>query len=138
MTTFEGPVKAIPHPSDVVYGFLSDFNNFEDLLPPDKISDWESDGDSCRFTVEGIGELGLRIIDKVPYKTIKFSADGKTPFDFFLWIQLKDMGVDDTKVKLTIKAELNPMLKMMVTGPVNKFLTVVTDGIAAYPYATKE
>ncbi len=138
MTTFEGPVKAIPHQSEVVFGFLSDFNNFEALLPPDKFSNWESDGDSCRFTVEGIGELGLRIIEKAPFKTIKFSADGKTPFDFFLWIQLKEKGVDDTRVKLTIKAELNPMLKMMVTGPVNKFLTVVTDGIAAYPYVAKE
>jgi carbon monoxide dehydrogenase subunit G len=137
MTTFEGPVKAIPHGSDVVFGFLSDFNNFEALLPPDKISNWESDGDSCRFTVDGIGELGLRIIEKIPYKTIKFTADGKTPFDFFLWVQLKETGVGDSRVKLTIKAELNPMLKMVVTGPVNKFLTLVTEGIAAHPYSVK-
>ena len=138
MTTFEGPVKAIPHGSEVVFGFLSDFNNFEALLPPEKVTNWESDGDSCRFAVEGIGELGLRIIEKEPYKTIKFSADGKTPFDFFLWVQLKEVNQGDTRVKLTIKAELNPMLKMVVTGPVNKFLTVVTDGIAAYPYIAKE
>jgi carbon monoxide dehydrogenase subunit G len=138
MTTFEGPVKAIPHQPDVVFGFLSDFNNFEALLPPDKVSNWVSDGDSCRFTVDGIGELGLRIIEKEPFKTIKFSADGKTPFDFFLWVQLKEVGAGDTRVKLTIKAKLNPMLKMVVSGPVNKFLTLVTDGIATHPYPAKE
>jgi len=134
MTTFEGPIKAVPHKSEVIFRFLSDFNNFASLLPPDKITNWESDGDSCRFTVEGIGDLGLRIVERQENKTIKYTSDGKTPFIFFLWIQLKEVSPGDTRIKLTIKAELNPMLKMVVTGPVNKFLAVVTDGIASYPF----
>ena len=44
------------------------------------------------------------------------------------------MAPADTRVKLTIKADLNPMLKMVVTTPVNKFLEVVTSAIATYPY----
>ncbi|WP_026474594.1 SRPBCC family protein [Alkaliflexus imshenetskii] len=136
MTTFEGPIQTIPHSSDVVFSFLSDFNNFESLLPAGKVSGWESTGDTCRFNVEGIGEIGLRIVDKDAPKAIKYTADGKTPFNFFLWVQLKQVADADTRVKLTIKADLNPMLKMVVTAPVNKFLEVVTGAIASYPYQT--
>jgi carbon monoxide dehydrogenase subunit G len=134
MTTFEGPVKSIPHSSDLVFTFLSDFNNFEALLPPDKVTGWVSTGDTCRFSIDGIGEIGLKIIEKEPHKTIKYTADGKTPFNFFLWVQLKEVSVEETKVKMTIKADLNPMLKMIVTDPVTKFLDVVTDAIVNYPY----
>jgi len=134
MTQFEGPVKAIPYDAMVVYNFLSDFTHFEHLLPPDKVTDWESDGVSCRFKVNGVGEVGLRIVDKEPGKTIKFSTDGKTPFNFFLWIQLKEKAPADSRVKVTVKADLNPMMKMMVSSPINKFLEVLTEAIASHHY----
>lgn len=134
MTKFEGPIKEIPYSSEVVYQFLSNFDNFEDLLPAEHIEEWHSSGDSCRFKVNGIGEVGLRIVEKEEFSVIKFSGDGKTPFNFFLWIQLKDKEENDSRVKLTIKADLNPMLKMVVTTPIAKFLEVVTEAIASHNY----
>ncbi|TCO10568.1 SRPBCC family protein [Natronoflexus pectinivorans] len=134
MTKFEGPIRTIPHSSNVVFNFLSNFDHFESLLPPEKVTNWHSAGDTCRFTIEGIGDIGLKIIEKEQGKTIKYTADGKTPFNFFLWVQLKEITENETKVKLTIKADLNPMLKMMVSSHVEKFLDVVTDAIVKYPY----
>lgn len=134
MTQFESAIKSIPHPSGVVFDFLSDFNNFEHLIPRDKITDWQSTGDTCRFKVQGIGELGLKIIEKTPGSTIKYTADGKTPFNFFLWVQLKEVESNDSRLKLTLRADLNPMLKMIVSEPAKKFLEVLANAIAAYPY----
>lgn len=134
MNHFESPVKSIPHSSDVVFEFLSSFDHFEDLLPRDKISNWVSTGDTCRFNVQGIGELGLKIIEKNPTQTIKYTADGKTPFNFFLWVQLKDVAENDCRLKITIRAELNPMLELIVSEPVKKFLEVLANAIARYPY----
>lgn len=134
MTQFESAIKSIPHPSGVVFNFLSNFHNFESLLPRDKISNWESTGETCRFQVQGIGEVGLKIIEKEPTTTIKYTADGKTPFNFFLWVQMKDVVEDKCKLKLTIRADLNPMLQMIVAEPVKKFLEVLANAIASYPY----
>lgn len=134
MTKFEGPIKPIPYSSEIVYKFLSSFDNFEDLLPAEHVEDWQSNGDSCRFKVSGVGEVGLRIIEKEELKTIKYSADGKTPFNFFLWIQLKEKANDDSRVRLTIKADLNPMIKMVVATPITKFLEVLTEAIASHNY----
>ena len=65
---------------------------------------------------------------------IKYTAEGKTPFNFFLWIQLKEVAEDDTRVKLTIKADMNPMIKMMASKPIKKFLGVLVEAIANHQY----
>lgn len=134
MTTFESSIKKISSPQERIYRFLSDFDHFGDVIPKDKISNWQSNGDSCRFTVDPLGEVGLRIVDKEPNKTIKFTAEGKVPFNFFLWIQLKELNETETALKLTIKADMNPMVKMMASKPVKKFLEMLADGIAAHQY----
>ncbi|MBS2096880.1 SRPBCC family protein [Carboxylicivirga linearis] len=134
MTKFESKVKKSAYPAETIYNFLGDFDHFGDLIPKDKISNWKSEGDSCRFTIDPVGEVGLRIIEKEENKTIKFTAEGKTPFNFFLWIQLKEVAEDDTRVKLTIKADMNPMIKMVASKPINKFLEVLSDAIANHQY----
>jgi carbon monoxide dehydrogenase subunit G len=137
MTKFESLEKSIPHPPGVVFDFLSNFNNFESLLPRDKISNWQSTGDTCRFTVQGIGELGLKIVEKTPSKTIKYSTDGKTPFNFFLWIQLGASEENNCRLKLTLNADLNPMLEMLVSDPIKKFLEIMANSIANYHFQSK-
>ncbi len=134
MTTFESDIKKASQNDEKIFSFISDFNNFKDLIPQDKVKDWQSTEDSCRFKVEGIGEAGLKIIDKEPFKTVKFSTDGKVPFNFYLWVQLKQVEENDTRIILTIKADLNAMMKMMVSKHVKKFLNMLGDAIANYHY----
>jgi carbon monoxide dehydrogenase subunit G len=137
MTQFESDIKKAPHSDEKIFSFISDFNNFESLIPQDKVKDWQSTQETCRFKVEGIGEAGLKIVDKEPFKTVKYSTDGKVPFNFYLWVQLKQVEENDTRIKLTIKADLNPMMKMMVAKHVKKFLNMLGDAIANYHYPEK-
>ncbi len=134
MTKFESDIKQALHSEEKIFAFISNFNNFENLIPKDKISNWQSTEDSCRFKVDGIGEAGLKIIEKEPFKTVKYSTDGKVPFNFYLWVQLKPVATNDTRIKLTLKADLNPMMKMMVRKHVKKFLNMLGDAIAQYHY----
>ncbi len=134
MTRFESQIKTIPHPASKVYGKLSDFDNFAEVIPRDKIKNWESDGDSCRFEVDGVGPVGLKIVEREDHKTIKYSSDGKVPFNFFLWIQLKEVKEGESKLKITLDAHLNPMIKLVAKGPLEKFIGILADGIAGYNY----
>ncbi|MCU4163180.1 SRPBCC family protein [Carboxylicivirga caseinilyticus] len=134
MTTFESDIKKSTYSSETIFNFLADFDHFGDLIPKDKITNWQSNSDSCRFTIDPVGEVGLRIVEKEEFKTIKYTAEGKTPFNFFLWIQLKEVAEDDTRIKLTIKADMNPMIKMVASKPINKFLEVLSDAIAKHQY----
>ncbi|MGM0376612.1 MAG: SRPBCC family protein [Bacteroidota bacterium] len=134
MTNFESEVKTIGHPAGKVYGFLSDFDNFGTLIPSDKISNWQSFGDRCSFEVDGLGEVGLSIISKEPDRQIKYSADGSVPFNFYLWVDITSLDENQCQVKLTLEADLNPMMKMMAEGPLQQFLDMLADGIAGHSY----
>ncbi|WP_016776745.1 SRPBCC family protein [Anaerophaga thermohalophila] len=133
MTRFESDIKTVPYSAAKIYEVLSDFDNFESLLPSDKIQNWQSFGDSCRFEVTGVGPIKLKIIDKEPEKTIKYTADGTVPFNFFLWVQLKQDEAF-SKVKVTLDADLNPMMKMVARGPLEQFVGLLADAIASHSY----
>jgi carbon monoxide dehydrogenase subunit G len=128
-TKIESRVGTIASSEERIYNFLSNFNNFKQFIPDDKIQDFQSTEDSCQFSVPNMGKVGLRIIEKIPYNTVKISGDGMANQQFNLWVQLKQVSESETKVKLTIKAELNPMLKMMVTKPLENFVNKLVEAM---------
>ena len=124
MTEFVSEVKTIPHDEDRIFTMLSDLSNLErikDRLPQDKIQDFEFDSDSCSFAVAPVGKITFRIVEREPNKTIKFETTN-SPVPLFLWIQLKQVAPEDTKMKMTIKADLNPFIKPMVSKPLQDAL----------------
>lgn len=133
-TKIESKIGKIQAAPEKVYSFLSDFRNFSKLIPPDKVKDWWADEDSCRFTVDGVGQTGLRIIEKEPYSLIKITGAEGSKFDFFFWVQIKEAAPYDSRLKLTIKVELNPMLKMMATKPLQNFVDSLVDQLEKIPF----
>ncbi len=105
-----------------VYTLLSDFTNLGSFVPPDQVSDFKSDADSCSFTVAKIGKFGMRVVEREPFKLVKIANDENVPFQFFMWIQIKEMAANDSRVKVTLRADLNPMLKMVAKKPLNSFV----------------
>lgn len=136
MTTFESAIKKAECNDTEIFGLLSDLNNIEkikDKIPQDKIKDLEFDTDSCRFTIDMAGQICLRIVERDPFKTIKFAAD-QSPVDFNLWIQLKQVEENDTRIKITVKADLSPMMKMLVAKPMETFVDKLAEILSQLPY----
>jgi len=136
MKDFTSDVKKIPYSADRVFAKLSDLNNIgsiQDALPPDKVSDLTFDTDSCSFKVEKIGTISLRIVERDQGKTVKFVSE-KSPVPFTLWIQLVEKASDDTRLKLTLRADIPFMLKGMVSKPLGDGIKKVADVFAALPY----
>jgi hypothetical protein len=73
------------------------------------------------------------VVEREPNKTIKFQAE-QLPFGVTMWIQLVSINSAETKMKLTIKADLNPFLKPMVSKPLQAGLDKVAEGLAGLPY----
>ena len=135
-STFESTIRQIPYPQTIVYGRLSDLNNLEkirDKMPQDKIEDFSFDADHIALKAPMVGEIKLRIVDREEPKTIKFETE-QSPVPFNFWIQLLPMGAANCKMKLTIKAELNPFIKGMVSGPLTEGLEKVADVLQNIQY----
>lgn len=136
MTEFTSEIKQLPYSEASIFEVLSNLNNLEkirDQIPQDKIKDFSFDGDSCTFSVSPVGNVRFSVVEREPNKTIKFTAD-QSPIEVDLWIQLKEVNARDTRMKITVKAELNPFLKPMLSGPFQKGVDKVADVLAAVPY----
>ena len=63
----------------------------------------------------------------------KFATE-QSPIPFDLWIQVLPVTDATSKMKLTIKAELNPFIKGMVQGPLKEGVEKIADALAAIRY----
>lgn len=127
MARIESKIGIVKQPAEKIYNYVSNFNNFNQLIPEEKIKDFESTDETCRFSVEGIGKAGLRIIEKEPHKMIKISSDEETTFDLLLWIQIKEIEPGDSRMKITTEVNMNPMMASMVKKPLKKFVDTLID-----------
>lgn len=127
MTKFESPVKTVNYSDKKIFNFLTNFNNYESLLPKDKISDFSATDSKLSFKVNPLGRFTLTIIEKEEFKTIKYQGDAKVNFN--LWVQLIPFEPEVTKVKVTIKAELNPFEKMIAAKPIQGLVDTIADNV---------
>ena len=148
-TTFESSIKQIFHKQESVYNTLSDLNNLQrlkdkfeqekDQIPEDKkeqldkIKDLTFDSDSISISAPMVGEIKMRIIDREAPKTIKFETEN-SPVPLNFWIQLLPTSETACKMKLTIKADLNPFIKGMVKKPLEEGIEKIADALAMIPY----
>lgn len=134
MTTFESARLNAAYSSETMFGYISNFTNFEKMIPEGKVKNWQATEDTCRFSVDGLGEIGLRIVKKEPFSLIQFTGDGKVPFDFYLVVHLQAIDAKNTEVYLAVEAKLNPMMKMIASKPIQKFLDTLVHAIVAHKY----
>lgn len=135
-TTFESTIRRIAAPQQRVYDTLSNLQNLErvrDRIPEDKVKDFSFDADSVSINVPPVGSIQLQIVDREEPKTIKFGTT-QSPVPFNFWIQLLPVTDDTCKMKLTIKAELNPFIKQMVKKPIGEGIEKLADALQMIPY----
>ena len=136
MTEYTSEIKTIPYGDERIFSMLSDLSNLErvkDRIPKDHIKDFTFDSDSCSLEISPMGKIHFQIIDREPYKTIKFETTN-SPFPLTLWIQLKQTDANVTKMKMTVRTELNPLLKTMIAKPLQEGLNKIADAIATIPF----
>lgn len=139
-------VKTIDHNEQVVFNYLSNFENLSTYLnsgliekitekvPQIKITDFESDKDSCKFNITGLGLAEIRIINREPFKTIKIESSGGLPLSFTFWIQLMPIDQYKTKMRLTLHAEMSMMIKMMAGNKLEEGINNLADTLSRLPY----
>ena len=133
---FESSIKQVPYPQEAVYRNISDLSNLEkvrDRIPEDKINDFSFDEDTVTLNVQPVGELKLCICDREEPKCVKFETV-QSPVPFNVWIQVLSVDEQNSKMKVTVKAELNPFIKSMVEKPLQEAVEKIADALAQVQY----
>jgi len=133
---FESSVKLVPYSQQVVYKNISDLRNLEkvrDRIPEDKVQDFYFDADTVSISVAPVGELKLRICDREEPKCVKFETV-QSPVPFHVWVQVLPVNENSSKMKVTVKAELNPFIKKMVEKPLMEGVEKIADALSKVRY----
>lgn len=101
----------------VVYDFLTDLNNHQQLMP-DNIVGWTSTKDEARFQIQNMAKLVLQVTSRNPTE-ILINAIENPPFPLELKWAIKEAGIQ-TEVDFTITADMNMMMTMLAKTPLQK------------------
>ena len=117
----ESPKVVIEKSSQIVFDFLKDVKNFESLMPVN-ISKFELINDEIfLFALSGMPEITLKKKYLDSPNIIVLEAEGGK-LDFSLTAYIKDISKDESEVYLNFKGDFNPMMTMMIKGPISKFI----------------
>ena len=133
---FESSVKQIPYPQEAVYENISDLRNLakvQDRVPEDKVNDFNYDEDTVSLNINPVGDLVLRICDRKEPKCVKFETV-QSPVPFNVWIQVLPVDEQNSKMKVTLKADLPAFVKPMVEKPLQDAVDKVADALAQVHY----
>ena len=137
-TKYESKITSAPCSAQQIYRVMSNLQNLErvrDLIPKDKIQEMEIEPDRVRIKVDGLAQkITIAIVDRIENDTVKFGAEG-IPMDANFWIQLKELAPNDTRIKLTVKADIPMMFKMMIGKKLQDGLDQAADMLAQFPYS---
>lgn len=137
-TKYESKIVSSTASAEQIYRVFSNLKNVErvkDLIPKDKIQEMEISEDQIRIKVDGLGQkITIGIVDRIENDTIKFGLEG-IPMQANFWVQLKQLADNDTRIKLTLKADIPMMFKMMIGNKLQQGLDQAAEMLAQFPYA---
>ena len=121
MMNLESPKVTVPKSAQELFDLLSDVKNFEKLMP-ENIAKFEVIGDDAFiFGLKGMPEIKLKMKEKVaPNKIVLGAASDKLPFT--LVANIDTVYDNSSAVKLDFEGDFNPMMAMMIKGPISKFI----------------
>ncbi|WP_291136728.1 SRPBCC family protein [Flavobacterium sp. UBA7663] len=124
----ESPKVNVAKSAEYLFNALNDVKNFEKLMP-ENIAKFEVIDENCfEFGLKGMPEIKLVKKGGTPNSQIVLgAASSKLPFT--LTGNLNAIDADNTEVQLDFEGDFNPMMAMMIKGPITKFIETLAQNM---------
>ncbi|KRO67559.1 MAG: orotate phosphoribosyltransferase [Cryomorphaceae bacterium BACL21 MAG-121220-bin10] len=124
----KGDKVVINKSAEAVFDFLNQVENFEQLMP-ESISKFEVLGPNAfLFALKGMPEIALETKSSVrPTQLVLGAKSDKLPFN--LTGDLTPSGDNSCQIELCFSGDFNPMMAMMIKGPITKFIETLTTNL---------
>lgn len=134
---YESSIQTVAASAHDIYRVLGNMENIalvKDLIPQDKVQELSYDKDSVHIKVDGLGQkLCIRIVDSEEDSVLKYGIDN-LPMGMNFWVQMREVGPNDSRIKLTLKADLPMMFKMMLDKKLRDGIEQAAVVLARLPY----
>lgn len=123
----ESPKVNVAKSAEYLFNALNDVKNFEKLMP-ENIAKFEVIDENCfEFGLKGMPEIKLVKKEAIPNtKVVLGAASSKLPFT--LTANLTEVN-ETTDVQLIFEGDFNPMMAMMIKGPITKFIETLAQNM---------
>ena len=154
MAKYESEVKMVPQATcEQIYQKLANLETFRPVLESaadnpvikqklqeagqdpsqlDKLKDVQLTNDSVSIPAPMIGSLTLTIVDREENRCVKMETTD-SPLQATLWIQMLPVSAGGAKIRCTLKAELNMIMKMLIGKKLEKVIDNFADMLAELP-----
>ena len=113
---------------EVVFNFLSNMNNYQQLMP-EQVTEWTSEVDECRYVLNGMAQIGMKISEKIAYEKIIIHSHGKVPFAFTLNVEISENTTGTSDVQLIFNGDVNLFMKPMLEKPLTNFFNFIVQRV---------
>lgn len=120
MTIFENKT-IVARSQSAIFAFLSDLNNHE-VLMPENVYNWSSTADEAHLTIKNMAKLSLKVESRLNEEQIVIAPTNEVPFAIKMTWNIVAIDQSNVSVNLSIEAQLNMMMKVMASGPLQKLV----------------
>lgn len=129
MAKFTSDSFRVGSDSNAISNFLGNPNNLIEILPADRIEDWQATNSTCSFKIKGLATINLKL-SEVSNTEVIYTSNAEKPFAFKLVISLND-DAGGSHLSAYFDADVNAFMGSMLNGPLTKFLNHLGNQIVA-------
>ncbi|MAM27810.1 MAG: orotate phosphoribosyltransferase [Flavobacteriaceae bacterium] len=114
--------------ADELCTFLADVKNFEQLMPENTSKFEVINEKAFVFALKGMPEIALEVKEVTPPNQVVLGAmSDKLPFT--LTGNIAEVSDTTSEIELLFEGDFNPMMKMMIKGPITKFMETLATNL---------
>ena len=117
-------------PSWAVFASFSDLTQMKDRLPAEYRDKVTVTADTVEGDYQGM-HLGMKVAERIPTSRIVMKPMEGFPLDFTLLFDIENITAATSKLRVSVVAEMNFLLKAMLGRKIQSILDQITDQIAA-------
>ncbi|MCX6181487.1 MAG: hypothetical protein NT150_06140 [Bacteroidetes bacterium] len=121
MTSIQTDKKVINATAATVFTFLANLNNFNQLLPTDKVEKWISSETECSFSIKKMAAIGLKLQDKKEPSLVHLVSTEISPIKFNLKCIITPLSDTTCETYMDFEGDINMFMEMVVKGPLTQF-----------------
>jgi hypothetical protein len=125
----ESPKVTVKKNQKEMYNFLTQVENYKQLMPESMEKFEITAPDSFLFALKGMPQIELKI-QEIHEPDLVVLGSTSEKFNFTLNANIEASSDDSSDVQLLFDGKFNAMMAMMVKSPLKKFITTLSENIA--------
>lgn len=125
----ESPKVTVKKNQTEMYNFLTQVENYKQLMPESMEKFEITAPDSFLFALKGMPQIELKILETHEPDLVVLGSTSEK-FNFTLNAIIEASSDDSCDVQLLFEGKFNAMMAMMVKSPLKKFITTLSENIA--------